>query len=121
MLSSLRFHVLFLFFVSAMFSVSLASLFGYHVYLVSRNMTTLEAFRPPVFRHGPDKFAFHLGKISNFQVSVCRLCLAHIEWRGGYFGNEGFPIVSGLQKALILVGWGSKVERAGQGKSSYNA
>ena len=64
---SLRFHVLFLFFVAAMFCVSLASLFGYHVYLVSRNMTTLEAFRPPVFRHGPDKRAFHLGKASNFQ------------------------------------------------------
>ena len=62
-----RFHVLFLFFVAAMFCVSLASLFGYHVYLVSRNMTTLEAFRPPVFRHGPDKKAFHLGRSSNFQ------------------------------------------------------
>ena len=26
-----------------------------------------QAFRPPVFRHGPDKRAFHLGKASNFQ------------------------------------------------------
>ena len=31
-----KFHVLFLFFVSAMFSISLASLFFYHIYLVSR-------------------------------------------------------------------------------------
>lgn len=62
-----KFHVLFLFFVSAMFSISLASLFGYHCYLVSKNMTTLEAFRTPVFRNGPDKLAFHLGKLNNFQ------------------------------------------------------
>lgn len=62
-----KFHVLFLFFVSAMFSLSLASLFFYHCYLVSRNATTLEAFRPPVFRNGADKLAFHLGKFNNFQ------------------------------------------------------
>ena len=59
--------MLFLFFVSAMFSISVASLFFYHLYLVSRNMSTLEAFRTPVFRNGPDKLAFHLGKFNNFQ------------------------------------------------------
>ena len=64
-----RFHVLFLFFVSAMFSVSLASLFFYHLYLVSKNLTTLEAFRPPITRSGPDKQAFHLGVYANFQAS----------------------------------------------------
>jgi len=58
---------MFLFFVASMFSISLASLFFYHVYLVSKNMTTLEAFRAPVTRNGPDKMAFHLGRLANFQ------------------------------------------------------
>lgn len=64
---SSKFHILFLFFVSAMFSVSLISLFGYHCYLISRNQTTLEAFRAPIFRHGPDKSCFHLGVRANLQ------------------------------------------------------
>lgn len=63
-----RFHVLFLFFVGAMFSISLASLFFYHLFLVSKNMTTLEAFRAPITRNGPDKMAFHLGRCNNFQA-----------------------------------------------------
>ncbi|XP_037087244.1 palmitoyltransferase ZDHHC20-B-like [Pollicipes pollicipes] len=61
-----RFHILFLFFVAAMFGVSLISLLGYHCYLVLRNQSTLETFRPPIFQSGPDKRGFHMGKFNNF-------------------------------------------------------
>lgn len=60
-----QFHILFLFFVSSMFSISLMSLLGYHIHLVLNNRTTLEAFRSPVFRRGPDKEGFSLGKRAN--------------------------------------------------------
>ena len=48
-----------------MFSISLCSLLGYHIHLVLNNRTTLEEFRAPVFRRGPDKEGFSLGKRGN--------------------------------------------------------
>ncbi|XP_003738155.1 palmitoyltransferase ZDHHC15B [Galendromus occidentalis] len=62
-----KLHILFLFFLSIMFAISLVSLFCYHCYLVTLNRTTLESFRPPVFRMGPDKRGFYLGRYSNFR------------------------------------------------------
>ncbi|XP_068596272.1 palmitoyltransferase ZDHHC2 [Brachionichthys hirsutus] len=61
-----KFHILFLFFSASMFSVSLASLFIYHCWLVCKNRSTLEAVRSPVFRHGTDKNGFSLGFSKNF-------------------------------------------------------
>ncbi|XP_059919595.1 palmitoyltransferase ZDHHC2 isoform X1 [Gadus macrocephalus] len=62
-----KFHIMFLFFASSMFSVSLASLFAYHCWLVCKNRSTLEAVRGPAFRHGTDKNGFGLGFSKNFR------------------------------------------------------
>ncbi|XP_059051661.1 palmitoyltransferase ZDHHC15B-like isoform X1 [Achroia grisella] len=62
-----RYHIVFAFFVSLMFAISLGSLFGYHCYLVANNRTTLEAFRAPMFRSGADKNGFSMGAYNNFK------------------------------------------------------
>jgi palmitoyltransferase len=79
-----RFHLLFLFFASVMFAISVSSLFFYHLYLTGKNRTTLgkekvfiiinsmflielESFRAPIFADGPQKEGFNLGYKQNFQ------------------------------------------------------
>ncbi|MGH0182699.1 UNVERIFIED_CONTAM: hypothetical protein FKN15_010473 [Acipenser sinensis] len=65
--SHAKFHVLFLFFVAAMFFISILSLFSYHCWLVGKNRSTIEAFRGPVFRNGPDRNGFSLGFSKNLK------------------------------------------------------
>ncbi|GAB5566220.1 palmitoyltransferase ZDHHC20 isoform X1 [Prionailurus iriomotensis] len=62
-----KFHVLFLFFVSTMFFISVLSLFSYHCWLVGRNRTTIESFRSPTFSYGPDGNGFSLGCSKNWR------------------------------------------------------
>lgn len=64
-----RFHLLFLFFVSIMFAISVFSLLAYHIYLVARNCTTLESFRAPIFHATgqPDQNGFNVRIRDNFQ------------------------------------------------------
>ncbi|KAF6122745.1 zinc finger DHHC-type palmitoyltransferase 20 [Phyllostomus discolor] len=62
-----KFHVLFLFFVSTMFFISVLSLFSYHCWLVGKNRTTIESFRAPTFSYGPDGNGFSLGYSKNWR------------------------------------------------------
>ncbi|OCT93167.1 zinc finger, DHHC-type containing 2 S homeolog isoform X2 [Xenopus laevis] len=62
-----KFHVLFLFFVAAMFFISILSLVSYHCWLVGKNRSTIEAFRAPFFRNGPEKDGFSLGFSKNLR------------------------------------------------------
>ncbi|XP_061904547.1 palmitoyltransferase ZDHHC20-B-like [Entelurus aequoreus] len=82
---SAKFHILFLFFVAVLFFISILSLLSYHLWLVGKNRTTIEAFRAPVFANGPDKNGFSLG----FKRNVAEV-----------FGDEAkyfiFPVFSSL-------------------------
>lgn len=62
-----RFQVLFLFFVSGMLTFGVMFLYFYHIHLLLRNRTTLEAFRQPLMTYGPDRNAFNLGFKENFK------------------------------------------------------
>ncbi|OWK00775.1 ZDHHC20 [Cervus elaphus hippelaphus] len=62
-----KFHVLFLFFVSTMFFISVLSLLSYHCWLVGKNRTTIESFRAPTFSYGADGNGFSLGCNKNWR------------------------------------------------------
>jgi len=63
-----KYHILFVFFVSIMFSLSVSSLFWYHVWLTLHNRSTLEQFRAPIFEGGrSDPQGWSLGKGNNFR------------------------------------------------------
>ncbi|XP_014670661.1 PREDICTED: palmitoyltransferase ZDHHC2-like, partial [Priapulus caudatus] len=62
-----EFQIMFLFFLGLLFAISLVCLFGYHLFLTSRNKSTLESFRTPMFTTGPDPHGFNLGVKANFQ------------------------------------------------------
>lgn len=53
-----------------MFTVSLCCLLGYHCFLVARNRTTLEVFKPAVFGCGPDRNGFDLGYHENVKEAL---------------------------------------------------
>jgi len=61
-----KYHLLFVFFVSILFSVSISSLFWYHLWLLAHNRSTLEQFRAPMFDNKEsDADGWSLGKLNN--------------------------------------------------------
>lgn len=61
-----KYHILFVFVVSILFTMSICSLFGYHIWLVLHNRTTLEQFRAPVFENNlTDPRGWSMGKLNN--------------------------------------------------------
>jgi len=65
-LGSAKYHILFVFFISILFSLSVSSLFWYHIWLVLHNRSTLEQFRAPIFDNNvSDPNGWSLGKLNN--------------------------------------------------------
>ncbi|CAL2036902.1 unnamed protein product [Caenorhabditis brenneri] len=62
-----RFSLVFLLFLSCMFSLSLSFLFFYHLYLTAKNRTTVESFRAPMIDGKYAKDAFNHGVKANYR------------------------------------------------------
>lgn len=61
-----RFQVFFLVVFCSVFSLSILFLLSYHIYLVLKNKTTLEAYSQPRFKNSEqDKYRFSLGASRN--------------------------------------------------------
>ncbi|XP_033127525.1 palmitoyltransferase ZDHHC15B-like isoform X2 [Anneissia japonica] len=63
--TGINFQVMFVFIVAVVFALSVVTLLIYHIQLSGLNRSTLESFRAPVFRHGPDKEGFSRGSFCN--------------------------------------------------------
>jgi len=67
-LGSAKYHILFVFFISILFSLSVSSLFWYHIWLVVHNRSTLEQFRAPIYENNvSDSNGWSLGKLNNIR------------------------------------------------------
>jgi len=65
---SAKYHILLVFFVSIMFSLSISSLFSYHIWLLLHNRSTLEQFRAPSFDNRvTDPNGWSLGRMGNLR------------------------------------------------------
>lgn len=63
-----RFQVFFLVVFCSVFSMSILFLLSYHIYLVLKNMTTLEAYQTPRFKNvEQEQYRFNLGACRNFR------------------------------------------------------
>jgi len=63
-----KYHLLFVFFISILFCLSISSLFCYHIWLVLHNRTTLEQFRAPMFSNNvSDPSGWSLGRRNNVE------------------------------------------------------
>jgi len=94
---SLKFHILFLFFVSCMLSAGVMFLYCYHIYLLINNRSTLESFRPPLMTYGPDRNAFNLGKKENVLQLFGR---SKLLWLMPVFTTEGSGLTYDLRPQL---------------------
>lgn len=83
---SVKFHILFLFFVTSMLAVGVMFLYCYHIHLLLHNRSTLESFRPPLMTYGPDRNAFNLGRRENVMQLFGR---SKILWLMPVFTTEG--------------------------------
>ncbi|XP_050437104.1 palmitoyltransferase ZDHHC20-B-like isoform X2 [Adelges cooleyi] len=102
--ASYKIHIIFLFFIASMFSISLFSLLAYHIYLVSKNRTTLESFRPPKFMERYDKNGFNLGCFNNIQEVFGREILLWPFPLNTSLGNGvSFPINKKIPEAQSLL------------------
>lgn len=74
--SGYRMQVILVFLVSAVFSLSVLFLFGFHCYLISRNRTTIECYGAPVIRNvGECKHAYDVGCMPNWRQVMGRSVL----------------------------------------------
>uniref|UniRef100_A0A8B9T1M5 Palmitoyltransferase n=1 Tax=Anas platyrhynchos TaxID=8839 RepID=A0A8B9T1M5_ANAPL len=62
-----KYHILCLFFVAAIAFIGIQWLFSRHCWLVGKNRSTIESFRAPMFRNGPDENGFSLGYGKNLR------------------------------------------------------